>query len=266
MVVDTGYIIVIIGALRASHEFRPLNAASRSATHLRGTVRIVSRRDDVIAAATDLLRESGPAELTSVNVAKRLGVTQSAIYRHIRDMDELTTLATHGIVGELSAVVMEAVASPDTTWGDGTHIAKFANRIVELMEAHPQALAEIDRWRYDDGPLGEGIREMLDVGAHLLASEFEKAWRIDFDFVAAFDETIIAVQLAHSRLEVDDVVAVTRTISGAGPEQRQQMARTLGLRLFAGWCGYVLDLNTRLGIRIPQLGEPTLSSPEYSTT
>ena len=172
----------------------------------------------------DLLRESGPDALTSVNVAKRLGVTQSAIYRHIRDMDELTTLATHGIVGELSAVVMEAVASPDTTWGDGTHIANFANRIVEMMDAHPRALAEIDRWRYDDGPLGEGIRAMLEVGAHLIAAELEKAWRKDFGVDTAFDELTKAVQLAHARLGIDDVIAVTaahlRRVAGATPTRR----------------------------------------------
>lgn len=226
----------------------------------------MGRRDDVIAAAMDLLRESGPDALTSVNVAKRLGVTQSAIYRHIRDMDELTTLATHGIVGELSAVVMEAVASPDTTWGDGTHIANFANRIVEMMDAHPRALAEIDRWRYDDGPLGEGIRAMLEVGAHLIAAELEKAWRKDFGVDTAFDELTKAVQLAHARLGIDDVIAVTRPTCAASPAPRQLVARTLALRLFAGWCAYVLEINSRTGVRIPQLGEPTLSSPEYTLT
>jgi AcrR family transcriptional regulator len=226
----------------------------------------VARRDDVIAAAMDLLRESGPDALTSVNVAKRLGVTQSAIYRHIRDMDELTTLATHGIVGELSAVMIQAVTSPDTTWGDGTHIANFANRIVEMMDAHPRALAEIDRWRYDDGPLGEGIRAMLEVGAHLIAGELEKAWRTDFGLDTEFDELTTAVQLAHARLEIDDVIAVTRPPFGDVLTQRQLVARTLALRLFAGWCGYVLEINTRLGVRIPELGEPTLSSPEYALT
>ena len=240
------------------------DATSPVTTHLRGTVRIVSRRDDVIAAAMDLLRESGPDALTSVNVAKRLGVTQSAIYRHIRDMDELTTLATHGIVGELSAVMMDAVASPDTTWGDGTTIASFANRIVDLMDEHPRALAEIDRWRYDDGPLGEGIRAMLEVGAHLVAGELERAWRTDFDVDTPLDESTVAAQLAHARLEIDDVIAVTRRTSSGVPTNRQLISRTLGLRLFAGWCGYVLEMNTRLGLRIPELGEPAMLSPEYA--
>jgi AcrR family transcriptional regulator len=224
----------------------------------------VTRRDDVIAAATELLRESGPSELTSVNVAKRLGVTQSAIYRHIRDMDELTTLAVHDVVAELAAVMTEAVASPDTIWGDGDHIANFAGRIVALAEQHPQALAALDRWRYDDGQLGEAIRAMLDAGADLVASELEKAWRIDFAHDAAFDGSTIAVQLAHARLTIDDVIALTRGLIDAGPQRRELVARTLAFRLFADWCGYVLEMNSRLGLRVPDLGEPALLAPEYS--
>ena len=212
----------------------------------------------------ELLCESGPSALTSVNVAKRLGVTQSAIYRHIRDMDELMKLATHGIVGDLSAVMLEAVASPDTTWGDGTQIASFANRTVGLMEDHPQALAAIDRWRHDDGPLGEGIRAMLDDGAHLVASELEQAWRVDFDCDTPFDETTVAVQLAHAQLVIDDVIAVTREIASTASTGRQLAARTLAMRMFAGWCGYVLDVNLRLGLPVPELGDLTLSSPEYA--
>ena len=212
----------------------------------------------------ELLCESGPEALTSVNVARRLGVTQSAIYRHIRDMDELITLATHGIVGELSAVMMEAVASPDTTWGDGTQIAGFANRIVGLMEAHPRALVAIDHWRYDDGPLGEGIRAMLVVGTNLIASELEQAWRADFDTETVFDETTTAVQLAHAALVIDDVIAVTRAILGVRPTQRELAVRTLGLRMFAGWCAYVLDMNTRLEVPVPELGHRPLSSPEHA--
>jgi AcrR family transcriptional regulator len=224
----------------------------------------VTRRDDVIAAAAELLRESGPSELTSVNVAKRLGVTQSAIYRHIRDMDELTTLAVHDVVAELAAVMTEAVASPDTVWGDGSHIAHFAGRIVALTEEHPQALAALDRWRYDDGQLGEAIRAMLDAGARLVASELERAWRADFGHDAAFDESTTAVQLAHARLTIDDVIAVTRVPIDPRPQRRELVARTLGHRLFADWCGYVLEMNSRLGLRVPELGEPALLAPEYS--
>ena len=225
---------------------------------------LVGRRDDVIEAATALLRESGPAALTSVNVAARLGVTQSAIYRHVRDMDELTTIASHAVVSELTSVMFAAVAAPETTWGDGTHLEHFAQRLVALIAEHESAFRTIDWWHHVEGELGDGIRALLEVGAQLIAGELESHWRVRFAYDTPFDETTRAAQLAHAGLVIDDVIAVARSVHGAGRAQRRLVTRILGLRLFTGWCGYVLEMNTRLGLPIPALGGPSLSSPEYS--
>ncbi len=218
----------------------------------------------MIDAATELLRESGPAALTSVNVAARLGVTQSAIYRHIRDMDELTTIASHAIVGELTSVMIAAVDAPETTWGDGTHLEHFARRLVSLISEYEAAFVTIDRWQHEEGELGEGIRRLLEVGAQVIAREIEARWRMDFVYDQPFDEATRAAQLVHAGLVIDDVIAVARSVHGVGPGQRRPVERTLGFRLFTGWCGYVLEMNTRVGLAIPRLGGPTLSSPEYS--
>lgn len=220
----------------------------------------------MIEAATALLRESGPSALTSVNVAARLGVTQSAIYRHVRDMDELTTIASHTVVSDLTAVMAAAVAAPETTWGDGTHLEHFAKRVVRLIGEHESAMRTIDRWQHVEGELGDGIRAMLDGGAQLIAGELESHWRVDFEYDVPFDDSTRVAQLVHARLVIDDVITIARSVPGAGPLQRQMVARTLGLRLFAGWCGYVLEMNTRTNLPIPALGGPMLSSPEYSLT
>lgn len=219
----------------------------------------------MIAAATALLRDGGPHALTSVNVAAQLGLTQPAIYRHIRNMGELTTLASHAVVGELSAILTTAVMSPDTTWGDGSHLQKFADQIVRTMAEHRQAFAAIDHWRYEDNELGEGIRALLDAGAHLIASEFEPAWRGNFQYDTPFDESTSAVQLAHAGLMVDDVVAIARSVDSAEPARLDVAARTLAMRFFADWCSYVLEINTRLGMAIPRLGSSALSAPQYVT-
>ena len=220
----------------------------------------------MIEAATALLRESGPTALTSVNVAARLGVTQSAIYRHVRDMDELTTIASRTVVSELTTVMAAAAAAPETTWGDGTHLEHFAKRLLRLISEHESAMRTIDRWQHVEGELGDGIRDMLDGGAQLIAGELESHWRVGFEHDTPFDESTRAAQLVHARLVIDDVITVARSAHGAGPVQRQMVARTLGLRLFAGWCGYVLEMNTRTNLPIPALGGPMLSSPEYSLT
>ena len=218
----------------------------------------------MIEAATELLRESGPTALTSVNVAARLGVTQSAIYRHVRDMDELTTVASHAVVSDLTSVMAAAVAAPETTWGDGTHLEHFARRLVALIAEHESAFRTIDRWQHVEGELGDGIRATLDAGAQLIAGELESHWRITFEYDAPIDESTRAAQVVHARLVIDDVIAVARSVHGAGPDRRQLATRVLGLRLFTGWCAYVLEMNTRLGLEVPALGSPGLSSPEYS--
>lgn len=215
----------------------------------------------MIAQATALLRESGPSAVTSVNVAARLGVTQSAIYRHIRDMDELNDLASYAVVSELNSVMMAALSAPETTWGDGTHIAKFAERVVGLMVDHQQGFAVIDRWRYLDGVLGAGIRSGLDTGAQLVAGELEIAWRREFSYDGDFDGATRAAQFAHAQLIIDDAVVVARGVGNGAAAQRRKVTRMLGLRFFAGWCGYVQEMNRRLGVATPLLGSPSLPSP-----
>ncbi len=219
----------------------------------------------MIAEATAILRESGPDALTSVGVAARLGVTQSAIYRHVRDMDELTTIACNAVVAELGQVMVAAAASPESTWGDGTNVAHFARRLVALIGDHEQAFTVIDRWRYDNGELGAGIQVLLATGRELIAGELERAFREDFSFAEQYDDSARAAQLAHAQLIIDDVVATARFVRGAGPRQRKDAARLLGMRLFAGWCGFVLDMTHRMGIPTPVLGGPTLDAPEYSS-
>lgn len=169
-------------------------------------------RQDVIDAGTAILRESGPAALTSVAVAKRVGVTQPAIYRHVSGMDELTTLASHAVVGELTSILVAAATAPATTWGDGSHLRAFARQLVDLISDHQHAFATIERWRYDASELGEGIRSMLGMGAALICNEFEAAWRGDFRSDVEFDEATRATQLIHAELLIDDVVAAARLV------------------------------------------------------
>lgn len=222
-------------------------------------------RQDVIDAATGILRESGPSALTSVAVAKRLGVTQPAVYRHVRDMEELTTLASRAVIGELSSVLIAAATAPETTWGDGSHLTAFAEQMIELARQHQHAFETIERWRYHVSELGEGIRTTLRLGAEMIKVEFEAAWREDFRSDVSFDAATQAAQRIHASLLVDDIVAAGRLVRSSTESQRHVVTHVLSLRLFTGWCGYVLETNTRVGLPIPELGSAQLSSPRLAT-
>jgi AcrR family transcriptional regulator len=221
----------------------------------------VGRRDEVIDVAAELLRSGGPDALTSVNVAAVLGITQSAVYRHVRSMDELTALAAHRVVTEVAVVMADAVDSPGTTWGPGTDMTHFAGRIVELICTYPEAFAIVDRWRFDDGELGAGIRMLVAGGSELIAAELERAWRSEFGWNEPFDDTTRQVQRCHAQVVVDDVVSVARSVRDADHSTRTEIERILALRVFAGWCAYVVHLNRLLGLPTPPLGGTHLSAP-----
>ena len=53
------------------------------------TGRRTANRDDVLAAARDILDEEGIDALTMANVASRVGFTTMAVYRHVRNRDDL---------------------------------------------------------------------------------------------------------------------------------------------------------------------------------
>ena len=49
-------------------------------------------RDRIVSAAEDVLRRFGPAKATVVDVARALGVSHAAVYRHVATKAELRDL------------------------------------------------------------------------------------------------------------------------------------------------------------------------------
>jgi AcrR family transcriptional regulator len=220
------------------------------------------RRDDVIAAAVAIIRERGPGTLTSGNVAARVGISQPAVYRHIRDMDELVTLASTVVVDDLIQVVVAAAAAPPAEWVQGTRVAEFGRRLAHLAVEHGHGFEIMARCRHDPGELGDGVRSVLSSAAVLVAGVLEEQWRLDLDDELPFDEPTAAVQLLHARLIVDDVVTYAHAGVGATPPVAlTTVERMLSLRVFAGWCAYAVDLARRWGLPVPTFDGPCLRVP-----
>lgn len=209
----------------------------------------MSRRDEIIEVAATILREDGPAALTSVEVASRVGVTQSAIYRHIIDMDELSGVASRIVVSELTAVLNSILLAPDVDFDELAGIAELSNKIVQVMTDEAQAFMVIDRWRFAEGVLGDGIREALASARDLVVFLIEREWRSEYGYTDPLRTALIQVQSAHAEVMVDNVIAVARLLRGGGDSAAQ--ARLLQLRIVTGWIAYVVDLQSRLGRPIP---------------
>ena len=66
--------------------------------------------DGIVEAALVLLDDEGVDQLTTINLARRLGVTQPALYGHVRGLDQLRALVAARGAQELSDRVRTAVA------------------------------------------------------------------------------------------------------------------------------------------------------------
>ncbi len=198
-----------------------------------------------------ILHEDGPAALTSVNVAARIGVTQSAIYRHITDMEELIGIASGIVVSELTAVLNSLLLGPDVDLDELEGIAALSKKVVATMDVERQAFEVIDRWRFADGVLGDGIRLALASSRDLIVFVFESEWRKEYGYADPLRADHAAVQRAHAQIIVDDVVAVSRLVREG--MRADDVARLLQLRIVTSWTAYVVDMQTRLGRPLPNI-------------
>jgi AcrR family transcriptional regulator len=209
----------------------------------------MNRRQDVIDAAVALVREGGPSALTTVAVASRLGVTQSAIYRHVHNRDELATLASRQIVADLQTKMSFIMDNPNLSWQNDGDTRIFCDGIVALMAAEPKTFEVIDRWRYAEGSLGTGIRELLDRGRAGSAGILETMWRSLYGYDEPLDAACRAALLVYAGLMNDDVINLARLVrAGRFPGGRDAIARILELRLIAGFQAFMSDANRRLGL------------------
>jgi len=74
---------------------------------------VPSTRDDLVAAAADLLEEGGPGAVTLREVGARAGVSRSAPYRHFAGKEDLlAAVAARGLRDRHAARMRRRAASP----------------------------------------------------------------------------------------------------------------------------------------------------------
>jgi AcrR family transcriptional regulator len=67
-------------------------------------------RDQIVAAAEDVIRRFGPAKATVVDVARVLGVSHAAVYRHVANKAELRDLVVDRWIEATMAPLREIAA------------------------------------------------------------------------------------------------------------------------------------------------------------
>jgi AcrR family transcriptional regulator len=134
-------------------------------------------REQVVAAALDLLDDAGLDGLTMRALAERMGVRAAALYWHVRDKEELLGLLAEAILAEVRE------PAPDLPWR--TQLEAFAADFRRVLRSHRDAARIVIAVQPIAPRLYEGlVRALLSAGfdgaaaievCHLLAGTYVPA-------------------------------------------------------------------------------------------
>jgi AcrR family transcriptional regulator len=110
-------------------------------------------RERVVGEALTVISDDGVEALTMRTLAARLGVVPGALYRHVRNKEQLHDLVLDGVLAEVDCAV-----EPRTPWTD--RLTTIANRLRVVLEAHP-GVAGILKLRDPLGPHSLDLAEAL---------------------------------------------------------------------------------------------------------
>jgi AcrR family transcriptional regulator len=110
-------------------------------------------REHVVAEALTVIAQDGIQALTMRNLAARLGVVPGALYRHVRNKQQLHDLILDNVLAEIDH-------HPDPTQPWTQQIKTLAHQLREVLEAHP-GVAGLLRTRDPLGPHSLALAEAL---------------------------------------------------------------------------------------------------------
>lgn len=148
-------------------------------------------RDRILAAAEEVIRRFGPARATVVDVARALGVTHAAVYRHVADKAELRQLVVKGWV-ETTMPPLRAIAA---------RRGPAPKRLRHLFDA----LLAVKRKRAADDP-------ELFAAYRTLAAEAQAVIAAHVDELVALTAKVIAAGVKEGTFRRVDPVATARAV------------------------------------------------------
>lgn len=98
------------------------------------------RQADIVAAALRLVQDTGPALVTTGDIAAAVGVTQGAVFKHFATKDAIWVAAMRWVRQTLLQVLTEAAAPADKVAGVGAPreaLAAIFKAHVDFVIAHP---------------------------------------------------------------------------------------------------------------------------------
>lgn len=149
--------------------------------------RTEDRRPQIADAALRILASKGAVHLTAAELGREVGIADSTIFRHYRDMDEVVLAAIERVRTRLADTFPPAGGSPL-----GRLRALFLARLV-LVREQPEVLrlATSDRLEQVAGPEGaRRLREMIQQSMQFIEGCLREA-QAQGEIVAGLDPTIL---------------------------------------------------------------------------
>jgi AcrR family transcriptional regulator len=151
-------------------------------------------RDRIVSAAEDVLRRFGPAKATVVDVARALGVSHAAVYRHVATKAELRDLVVGRWAEETMPPLRAIAAKPDPA---PLRLRQLFDALIavkrqraaedpELFAAYRTLAAE------SQSVVAAHIEELVGVAALIIRSGVEESTFRSVDPVAAGRALVIA--------------------------------------------------------------------------
>ncbi len=91
----------------------------------------VQRREEMIRAVLRIIGEKGIKSLTTANLAREVGLTTGAIFRHFRSLEELLQETVYVAIQDIEATF------PDTSLEPIEQIMKLVSNRVQLLSKDP---------------------------------------------------------------------------------------------------------------------------------
>jgi AcrR family transcriptional regulator len=108
-------------------------------------------RERVVAEALTVIAQDGVGALTMRTLATRLGVVPGALYRHVRNKEQLHDLVLDGVLAEVDCRL-----DPSLPWPQ--QLTVLAHRLRAVLEAHP-GIAGLLQLRDPLGPHSLAVAE-----------------------------------------------------------------------------------------------------------
>jgi AcrR family transcriptional regulator len=108
-------------------------------------------RERVVAQALTVIAQDGVGALTMRTLATRLGVVPGALYRHVRNKEQLHDLVLDGVLAEVDTDL-----DPSLSWTK--QLTMLAHRLRAVLEAHP-GIAGLLQLRDPLGPHSLAVAE-----------------------------------------------------------------------------------------------------------